>query len=177
MGGTLGNVNGPHPLCPQAHSRAPGLISKLDFSNNRHFLAGLFRTFNVLMGIRDVEHGEILKCIGKEILLSQTTALKGPGLLMQIAQSGTMGSGSLPCTLCFNCTRFLWCFLVFERLGTNLGRGEWESWPPGSAFPPVPSPYLWLDRDTPRWKETIPGHRGHWHVWERFLKEVAFNEG
>ena len=47
-------------LCvSQAHSRAPGLINlrSMDFNNNRHFLAGLFRAFNVLMGIGDVEHG------------------------------------------------------------------------------------------------------------------------
>lgn len=43
-------------LCvPQAHNRAPGLINlrSMDFNNNnRLFLAGLFRAFNVLMGTR-----------------------------------------------------------------------------------------------------------------------------
>lgn len=69
-------------LCvPQAHNRAPGLINlrNTDFNNNRHFLAGLFRTFNVLMGIRDVEHGEILKCIWQGILLSLPELLSPRG--------------------------------------------------------------------------------------------------
>lgn len=69
-------------LCvPQAHNRAPGLINlrNTDFNNNRHFLAGLFRAFNVLMGIRDVEHGEILKCIWQGILLSLPEPLSPRG--------------------------------------------------------------------------------------------------
>lgn len=164
-------------LCvPQAHNRAPGLINlrSMDFNNNnRHFLEGFFRAFNVLMGIKDVGHGEILECIWHGILSSLPESLSPrdhPGARWSGRYSQGLGSESL-LALRFVCTHFHFgALFVFESLGTQTWAEEnGKAGLPGPSLPLCAHCLSLVREGTRPDKRAIPGHQGHWHVWERFL--------